>query len=71
MHFYILFADKQLCGYELRDESNRNGGLESEPSQLNLLRVARVSSTGEGKSLRSSNEGESCLLEGRPDPIWC
>lgn len=26
MHFCIFFAGKQLCGYELKDESDRNGG---------------------------------------------
>lgn len=63
MHFYILFTGKQFCGYKLRDESDRNGDLENEPSRLNPLRVTRVPFTGEGKSLRSSNEGESCLSE--------
>lgn len=55
MHFCIFFAGKQLCGYELKDESDRNGGgLGNEPSQLNPLKVVRVPSTEEGKSLRSS-----------------
>lgn len=66
MHFYILFAGKQFCGYELRDESDRNGGLENEPSQLNPLRVTRVPFTGEGRSLRSSNEGKAVCQNTRP-----
>lgn len=56
---FHIFAEKQLCGCELRQQRDRNGGPENEASQSHPLRVVRVLFTGEGKSLRSSYEGEA------------
>lgn len=63
--FYILFAEKQLCGYGLRQQRDRNGGLENAAALIYPLRVARVLFMGEAKSLRSSYEGNAVRTRSR------